>query len=345
MTETKNIEARVASHRDIIESNNSIYCRYFASNDIVRTWAAEGKIHNSWSDTYSKLSDNSFCLEPRKTGGKGEGNFITLCDRFGIIDRDLFEKKYNQAVSGDGQEWKRITTLHSSSLLSLLCFYSVSEDHPLEYMGYRFTESFFEVKTPVMGTHNSNMDVVLRGKDMLNGKNVTLFLESKFSEYLNSGKYEGISADVYRKTYSELGLLGDQPVISPLVFKEEDGDGITIASEKRGYYCGGIKQMLSHYIGVSHYRNDGASATIGKQSFKWQDAEEVLLCEILYRLPRNVDTYDKYGKYADTYRQLATVINSKQSSFRMANDVLTYQELFCKGEFIKEENVRKFYSL
>ena len=345
MSDTKNIEVCMASYKDIIESNNSIYCRFFASNDIVRTWAEEGKIHKSWSDTYSKISGNSFCLEPRKTGGKGEGNFSTLCNRFGIIDRDLFEKKYNQAVSGDGQEWKRITTLHSSSLLALLCFYSVSEEHPLEYKGYRFTESFFEVKTPVMGTHNSNMDVVLRGKNMLTGKHVTLFLESKFSEYLNSGKYDGINAEVYRETYSKLGLLGDRPVITPLIFQEEDGNGITITSEKRGYYCGGIKQMISHYIGVSHYRNDGASATTEKQSFKRHDNEEVILSEILYELPREVDTYDKFGKYADTYRQLAAVINSKQDKFRMADEVLTYQELLGDGKFIQEDTIRKFYSL
>lgn len=345
MNDIKNIEVCVASQKDIIESNSSIYCRYFASNDIVRTWAGEHKIHKSWSDRYSKLSDNSFCLEPRKTDGKGEGNFATLCELFGIVDKDLFEKKYHQAVSGDGQEWKRITTLHSSSLLTLLCFYSVSEDHPLEYKNYRFTESLFEVKTPVVGTRNSNMDVVLRGKNLSNGKDVTLFLESKFSEYLNSGKYKGINADAYRKTYRQLGLLENQSVIGPLVFKEEDGDGITIASEERGYYCGGIKQMLSHFIGVSHYRNDGASATIEKQSFKWQDDEEVLLCEILYELPDDVDTCNKFGKYADTYQKLAEIINNKQNSFRMADNILTYQKLFSKGKFIKEETVRKFYSL
>ena len=344
MTDSKIIEACEASLEDIKNSNNRVYSGYLASNDIVMAWAEDGKIHKSWSDTYSRLSDNSFCLEPRKADGKGEGNINTLCKLFGIVDRELFEKKYHQAVSGDGQEWKRITTLHSSSLLALLCFYSVSEDHPLKYKDYRFTESLFEVKTPVLGTHNSNMDVVLRGKNMLTGKNVTLFLESKFSEYLNSGKYEGISADVYRETYSELGLLGNQTAIMPLVFKEES-NGITISSEKRGYYCGGIKQMLSHYIGVSNYRNDGATATTKKRSFRWQDGEEVILCEILYRLPRKVDAYDKFGKYADAYRQLATIINSKQDSFKMIDEVLTYQELLGDGKFIKEDTIRKFYSI
>lgn len=340
----KEIAPVKAETKDIKRSSNSVYSKLLCNNAIVCCWAEHGQIYKSWSDRYSKHSDNSFCLVPRTTGCKGECNVNILCERFGIIDRGLFEKKYHQAVSGDGQEWKRITTLHSSSLLALLCFYSVSEDHPLEYKNYRFTESLFEVKTPVKGKHKSNMDVVLRGKNILTEKQVTLFLESKFSEYLNSGKYEGINAEVYRETYRELGLLGNQTVIKPLVFKE-DGNDITIKSEERGYYCGGIKQMLSHYIGVSHYRNGGAYATTERKSFKWHDDEDVLLGEILYRLPQEIDPTDKFGKYAKTYKKLAEVINSKQNTFRMADEVLAYQDFFGKSEFIMEEIVRKFYSL
>ena len=43
----------------------------------------------------------------------------------------LFGEKYLQAISGDGHEARRIRTLHSSSLISLLCFYGVSEERPL----------------------------------------------------------------------------------------------------------------------------------------------------------------------------------------------------------------------
>lgn len=133
------------------------------------------------------------------------------------LDWKIFADKYLQATSGDGQEARRIRTLHSSSLLCLLCFYGVSEERPLnlivEGRQVRFTSSLFEVKNPV-GTdetgkeHNSNMDVVLYGKDSQNGKKVILFLESKFSEYLTWGKYSGISNHVYRKIYAQLSHNG-----------------------------------------------------------------------------------------------------------------------------------------
>ncbi len=41
------------------------------------------------------------------------------------LDWKIFADKYLQATSGDGQEARRIRTLHSSSLLCLLCFYHV----------------------------------------------------------------------------------------------------------------------------------------------------------------------------------------------------------------------------
>lgn len=69
------------------------------------------------------------------------------------LDWTVFADKYLQATSGDGQEARRIRTLHSSSLLCLLCFYGVSEERPLNLIvdgrQVRFTSSQFEVKNPV----------------------------------------------------------------------------------------------------------------------------------------------------------------------------------------------------
>ena len=104
------------------------------------------------------------------------------------LNPNVFADKYQQAISGDGQEARRIRTLHSSALLCLLCFYGISEKRPLnlnlEGRQITFTSSQFEVKS-LVGTdetgreHESNMDVVLCGKDAQTGKKVILFLESK----------------------------------------------------------------------------------------------------------------------------------------------------------------------
>ena len=40
------------------------------------------------------------------------------------LDPKSFPVKFKEAIGGDGQEYRRIRTLHSSSLISLLCFYN-----------------------------------------------------------------------------------------------------------------------------------------------------------------------------------------------------------------------------
>ena len=102
------------------------------------------------------------------------------------LDPKSFPEQFKNAIGGGGQEYRKIRTLHSSSLISLLCFYAVSKERPLhlnlEGRQVSFTSSKFEVPNFV-GTdetgkeHNSNMDVVLCGKDVRTGKKVILFLE------------------------------------------------------------------------------------------------------------------------------------------------------------------------
>lgn len=262
------------------------------------------------------------------------------------LDWKIFADKYLQATSGDGQEARRIRTLHSSSLLCLLCFYGVSEERPLnlivEGRQVRFTSSQFEVKNPV-GTdeigkeHNSNMDVVLYGKDSQNGKKVILFLESKFSEYLTWGKYSGISNHVYRKIYVQLSHNG---VLERMGLKYEENP------DKRAYsdlasitgntlrYAGGVKQMVSHFLGV---KNTAA----GKQ---FEDYD-IYLGEILFKFPDSFeDANIKFKDYIQLYNTLAEGLNQlSEDKFKVLDQCLTYQDVF--KDYDLEESVRSFYSL
>ncbi len=68
----------------------------------------------------------------------------------------MFCSKFVQAISGDGQEANKIMTLHSSSLASLLVFYSVSKNNPIYVMVdgkechlYYEVDRFFMEKKPV----------------------------------------------------------------------------------------------------------------------------------------------------------------------------------------------------
>ena len=262
------------------------------------------------------------------------------------LDHRTFGEKYLQAISGDGQEARRIRTLHSSSLLALLCFYGVSEKRPLmlgiDGRTVKFTASAFEVKNYV-GTdetgksHDSNIDVVLTGKDVASEKIIILFLESKFSEYLTWGKYSNISNHVYEDIYDQLKKgqylerMGLKFEASPVNTGYSDLYSIKGNSL---HYAGGIKQMISHFLGVKNASDDKA--------YKHCD---IYLGEILYRFPDSIDAEGyKFHDYNQIYGILTEGLNRlSESKFKVLNHCLTYQEVFKNYEM--EDAIRTFYSL
>ena len=311
-------------------SKNLVYKDFFSANQFVQKLNVYSTI---WRGRKSK---NSFSLKNINTRKEKIPQILQRV--FGIENKSLFNIKYEEAISGDGQEWKRITTLHSSSLIALLCFYSVSKEHPLKIDCYNFDESFFEVKTIVHDSHKSNMDVVLRGENTKTGKKAVLFLESKFTEYLACGKKSNISIDVYDATYNKL-LLFDKPIKNIRFGKNDDG---IFVEAKKPIYCGGIKQMLSHYMGVSNY---ATHKCVEHNRFKYVDGEEILLGEIMFDFKGCiVNSAAKLQNYKETYSELAKRINGHQHQVRMLDEVMTYQEIFTDN-FIKEENIRLFYNL
>ena len=262
------------------------------------------------------------------------------------LNQKSFAEKFEQAISGDGYEAKRIRTLHSSALLCLLCFYGVSESKPLDLTindhRLRFTESLFEEKNFV-GTdsnnkeHYSNIDVALKGIDTKSGKNVVLFLESKFSEYLTFGKYSKISNEVYKDVYEK---LSDSLEEMKLMFKGMDkkpGYSELVSREgKTRHYAGGIKQMISHFLGVNNV----------SQNEDLKDCD-IYLAEILYKFPESIDidpNHTKFNDYDKLYRILAKGLNKiSPYNVSIASECLTYQDVF--NGFNLDSSVKKFYSL
>ena len=106
---------------------DKLYSQFFAENSLVRECIEKGKLFQTyWQGAYSK---NSCSFIDMKNVSECQV-CANLKGIFGITN-ELFEGKYRMAISGDGQEYRRISTLHSSSLVALLCFYSLSKDHPL----------------------------------------------------------------------------------------------------------------------------------------------------------------------------------------------------------------------
>lgn len=274
---------------------------------------------------------------------KAEDRGEDLAGIFGL-DAEVFGKKYLEAISGDGKEARRIRTLHSSSLLSLLCFYGVSEDRPLaikvDGRVVKFTSSSFEVKLPIEKeengeSHPANIDIVLAGNDEQTGKPVMLFLESKFSEYLSFGKYDGISNRVYGKTYSQLCKGGYLDRMGLKFEENPENPGYSVLSSINGrtlHYAGGIKQMVSHFLGVKNIadRDKGVDIYLGEILYKFSDAID----------KRN----HKLQDYRHLYEILAEGLNKiSDSKFKVVEQCFTYQEVF--KSFNLNPSVRLFYSL
>lgn len=315
-------------------TDKPIYKDFFFKNKFVKNLEIH---HTIWK---GKDSNNSFSLRDKNTTKEEIPNILQ--NTFGIRDKERFIDKYKESISGDGQEWKRITTLHSSSLIALLCFYSVSKEHPLKIGDYTYEESFFEVKTFVHDDHKSNMDIVLRGFNTKTNKNAVLFLESKFTEFLTGGKKDEISIDAYEDEYNKLSLF--ENTIKNIKFSKNE-KYICIEPEKpRKYpiYCDGIKQMLSHYIGVRNYVTE---KYVEHENFKYAENEEVILGEIMFDFKGEVAYSEKkLQNYKNVYSELANKINEHQSQVRILENVITYQEIF-SGDFIKEKEIKDFYNL
>lgn len=313
------VAAYLAKHNNdtSIMSKENVITEFFEDNKFLSNTQWEYTLWRGQKSSWSK----SF------TDIKGD-NCSSLKEIFGIINEN-FEEKFNEAISG--LERHRIMTLHSSSLLALLLLHSVSEENPIHFCingkVVAFTNVLFEVKNPVDESDSktkSNIDIVLSG----NG--YTLYLESKFSEYLGSGTENISNTGYYKNIFERLGICLKQAGL-----KIEFEDKIYIKG--RGKYCKGPKQMISHYLGI-------------KTSVK-KDQSHVVLGEILFdfgKLSKN-----KLDSYKDIYKSLRAGLENcaKDDGINLIiNDLTTYQQVFQLKEnqtFLERlpKNIRTFYKL
>lgn len=321
---------------------SKLYQEFFAQNEsFANKCLKKGLLYQTyWKGKYSENSCSFMDM----------GKKVSKCqvcaklkDVFDITD-EIFEGKYCMAISGDGQEYRRISTLHSSSLIALLCFYSISKDHPLtmdiEGEKVEFYKSRFEQKNSIGkdeagNEHNSNMDIVLIGQNSAE-ESVILFLESKFSEYLKHRKYEGISR-IYDDVYNELTANRQlQPIDGLNIVQGLDSWSISATPERPQAYCEGIKQMISHYQGI-------------KKGFIGSDKDtfdKIYLGEILFKFGTKVDNNNEdFINYSGYYKDLAKRLNeiNNDDQFKLLDESLTYQDVF--KDFKLDDSVQKFYGI
>lgn len=335
MNETNHTNRNLLKIQQVIDEGNQPLYKLFNNEKVGEILSDTTLVNTPYRGQHSQRSLQIPFVD------RGQDLALIFC-----LDHKAFGRKYIEAISGDGQEGKRIRTLHSSSLLCLLCFYGVSKERPLVLVldgeEVTFTESCFEVKNPVGvdmsgHQHNSNIDVMLVGANSNTGRRVILFLESKFSEYLAWSAYSGISKFIYGDIYAQLSK-GKYLDRMGLKYKDTPGKpGYYDLMSKNGntlHYAGGIKQMISHYLGLKNVADSTKSVNC-----------DIYLGEILFRFDNLIDPEGiKLKDYTGLYEILAEGLNNiSESKLKVINKSFTYQDVF--RNYPLDNAVRAFYSL
>ena len=164
-------------------------------------------------------------------------------------DRDLFYEAFKVAMEGQGDELSDVNSLISSALLSLLTFYplfgNTDKSKYLTINGEQYYRCFFEVRNRVIN-RPSSVDVALISVD----EKKILFLESKLSEYADGVEARHEYGKGYKSLYEECGLFSI--ALSKHFRLGERKDKLILKSldDKEKIYIEGIKQSISHLIGL-----------------------------------------------------------------------------------------------
>ena len=312
------------------DSNKSWYKDFFANCEWVKKHASQISVVGE--------SGDSFCFGNAQIKSKEE-SWKSLNEVFKFLRVDGFREKFEQAVNGDGHESKRITRLHSSSLLPFLLFSQVSSKKPIKVKVNRgqeetFSEARFEVRNwlKLRDRHPSNVDVVLEND------NTILFLESKFTEYLTCGRKVEFSKSRYGERLEKLRKALDKVNV-------ELANGYVRSSESR--YLTGIKQLVAHYMGLEYaldLEKGGNKYNQGGKETLSIGNRKVYLGEVIFEFGGS----DAFTDYQQLYSAvvpalLKTCQLKKENMPLILSKPLTYQDLFADYEL--DNDVGRFYQL
>ncbi|MDE5790353.1 MAG: hypothetical protein K2H96_03880 [Muribaculaceae bacterium] len=320
----------------------------------------------------SKIND--IRLVPSKHRGKDsdwslsfeheEGEELdTLVNIFGLRRDKRLENLFASATSGDGNELSRFLTLHSSSLLAFLCFSHINKDCPIKICDTEYVEVMFELKNDVIDPSfgkPSNIDVVLLNED----RSEVLFLESKFTEYLNGGRAY-LSPERYEKFFNHLQQskgtilnfkasymeIRHRPYINhPAGYKTSEY--CLHQGDKTAGYLGGVKQAFSHLLGIATGPAQIQTETNNHYGRIFNDVRKITFATIVYNCDEK-----KFDSYSRLYNSVFRKENEEviKRSMRKVVDqsnyidkltiypsLLTYQEIF--SDYPLPHRVRDFYN-
>ena len=285
-----------------------------------------------------------------------------------------FHRAYQEVTTGEGNEKDKINTIHSSSLLGLLCFYKISEDNKLkvtlkvdneQFVNLVLNKIVFEETNPVF-SHSvglSSIDIALYGNDADTGENVALFLESKFSEYLHYGKsISNDQAKQYKPFYEFIEKEGG--FYDDITYEYNDDKGKKVDKKKLivssdNHYCEGVKQMISHTIGaINSVKVENAKIYLGSILYDFwdngtnddtplSDYKKVYsrLAIALQKLVNEFTDKVDYSRFFLTKYRNNPKLSEKQNKLFIIKDIISYQQFFDNCNIELDPSVKEYYCL
>lgn len=293
-----------------------------------------------------------------------------FAEKFNIkdaIDLDKFHQAFRICTEGQGNELKSINNVVSSALLPLLTFFRLFGEnsgfklnlkHP-DLGTIEFDQCFFEVRNEVI-KFPSCVDIALYSSE----KKVMLFLESKLSEYLRTSLNFEIK-EGYRSLYSTeifKTILG----FGDITF---DGSKIKHKNGKEKEYFEGIKQSISHLIGLVQgpsLKRTGVYYPEGYfKAYKecYDNAETIYYSTIIFN-PKKIGVseedvdYKKYDRYVKLYTKIIGKHGSEivenirnwpklkvdqEKNINVLSTPLDYHSVFANNSTLLLDEVRRFY--
>ena len=259
-------------------------------------------------------------------------------------------KFHDMFMAGDGHELEdyidrsgylhraNAKAVHSSSMLAYNFFHWVSPEHPLTWNGITYDKVYFEVKFPVMVKSSngrpinrpSNMDVVLISHDC----ETMLCIESKYTEHTHRQPAEFADAYFMHDCYYQGNPFIPSFIHAALHYNEK----------KNGYYAG-IKQNVSHLIGVTNICYDADALAWFRDNNPFIEPEvmekicsliDVHFINLLYIRPEDIN--NMYGNIHAPYKTYPCMLAYFQFDHcsRLMREFLpygiftTYPELFAE---------------
>lgn len=221
-------------------------------------------------------------------------------------------------LAGDGNELvSKACAVHSSSMLGYNFFHWISREAPLHlYFGsesgkenIEYTEVQYEVKIPVLKrSRAANMDIVLKNED-----GDILFIESKFLEYISTGRFA--ISDSYRKAVSYYSKGKEWA---------EFISNLDTSMEKQ--YWGGIKQEICHSIGLWNWAEGKDIDNLPSFS----NARDIRFINLVFEPnPKYENEYAAFKAYRERYEELHQKLNEHNlipNGIKMS--FLTYSDIW-----------------